>query len=315
MIGETNSLHDTDDDLKSMTYELLRKDTPQLILLDMLSSSSVASVSSDHNNNGPNTSVGDHENVTIKTRIVDTTHNQMHTKDYVTTETSDMVRLSTNNETNRVYYEDFMGHADGHHHERKNNKNEESIKIRSNSDDIIYHPTVQHDDATVQHDDAHSLISPTKRLCDFSSLDSPTYSKRHKTCHLNEEQKQRNILLKTKRLFELYHASKCTQETCYESKHCAEMKQLWIHMENCCNNDPCQYPHCQSSRNVLLHYQKCRYMHCPVCSSFRSHLEHNMIESNLHDNMRQNADTVCTSLDNPTTTTPELSRMLPTNHI
>jgi TAZ zinc finger len=311
IIGESNALHDTYDELKTKTYDLLQKDTPQLILQDLFSSS-VAWEAPDHNSNIQDTSIVVQENgrttttTTTATGIVDTTHNKFQTKDDAAAENNDIVRLATNNETlstNCLYNDTIMLPTGSHRHEQKNNNNEESAKTLGINDDIIHFPSNQNDDNT------HSIVSSAKRLCDLAAIDTPTFHKRHKTFHLNDRQRQRNILLKTRRLFELYHASKCAQEICYESKHCAEMKQLWNHMEHCSNNDPCQYPHCQSSRSVLTHYQACPYKRCPICSSFRFHMTNKMIESNRHKNMCHATGTVFSSLVNPTTTTPELSSM------
>lgn len=151
-----------------------------------------------------------------------------------------------------------------------------STQMMSNNDGDAYPAS--------QEDDEHSVISSAKRLYELSTADSPI-NKKLKT--LDYEQKQRNYILKTRRLFELYHATRCKHDyvnytcPCSESKHCIEMKRLWNHMENC-HNDPCQYPHCQSSRNVLTHYQKCKYKRCPICSSFKLQISNKINTERKH---------------------------------
>jgi TAZ zinc finger len=123
-----------------------------------------------------------------------------------------------------------------------------------------------------------SLSHPT-RLFETSSHDTTSRKRQKRHPHEKEHGKENNITLRTKRLFELYHATKCTHNykdapvlPCPESKHCINMKKLWDHMEHCHEN-LCTYRHCHSSRMVLTHYQNCQQKRCPICSSFRQHTD------------------------------------------
>ncbi|CAM9936422.1 unnamed protein product [Ascophyllum nodosum] len=73
------------------------------------------------------------------------------------------------------------------------------------------------------------------------------------------------------RLLHLWHASKCdvAQGTpCPVTPHCQNMKQLWIHIAEC-KNDQCPTPHCVTSRFVLTHYHRCNDGKCAVCAPVR----------------------------------------------
>ncbi len=76
---------------------------------------------------------------------------------------------------------------------------------------------------------------------------------------------------KQQRLLLLRHASKCTAKEgqCTKTPHCAEMKELWKHISGC-HNSKCTYPHCLSSRYVLMHYRKCKDPRCPACAPVRA---------------------------------------------
>lgn len=83
----------------------------------------------------------------------------------------------------------------------------------------------------------------------------------------NERSEIRN---KKQRLLLLYHASKCPLETgCTVTRHCAEMKRLWHHMENGCRDKNCTVSHCLSSRYILHHFRNCKHIWCPPCRFIR----------------------------------------------
>jgi hypothetical protein len=75
---------------------------------------------------------------------------------------------------------------------------------------------------------------------------------------------------KQQRLLLLHHSAKCLQEDgcCTVTTHCAEMKRLWKHMDNCKDNN-CRVSHCFSSRAILSHYRKCNDPACPACGPVR----------------------------------------------
>lgn len=75
---------------------------------------------------------------------------------------------------------------------------------------------------------------------------------------------------KQQRLLLLHHSAKCPHEDgrCSVTSHCAEMKRLWKHMDQCKDNN-CQVPHCYSSRTILSHYRKCNEPACPACGPVR----------------------------------------------
>lgn len=75
---------------------------------------------------------------------------------------------------------------------------------------------------------------------------------------------------KQQRLLLLRHASKCEAKDgeCRTTPHCVEMKKLWKHISDCQIQD-CKYPHCLSSRYVLMHYRRCKDKYCQSCAPLR----------------------------------------------
>jgi TAZ zinc finger len=53
------------------------------------------------------------------------------------------------------------------------------------------------------------------------------------------------------------------------SRHCADMKLLWKHME-ACKDKHCKVTHCRSSRWIVKHYRKCVDVNCSVCGPVRT---------------------------------------------
>lgn len=78
------------------------------------------------------------------------------------------------------------------------------------------------------------------------------------------------IIHKQQRLLLLRHASKCTapEGQCTVTQHCGNMKRLWQHISTCAKKD-CDFPHCISSRYVLMHYRKCKDSTCASCQPVR----------------------------------------------
>jgi HPt (histidine-containing phosphotransfer) domain-containing protein len=79
-----------------------------------------------------------------------------------------------------------------------------------------------------------------------------------KTNKKQEEQRQRLLLMR--------HAGNCQHQggRCPVMLHCASMKRLWKHM-NQCKNPNCQVPLCISDRDILSHYHGCNDVRCGVC--------------------------------------------------
>lgn len=81
-------------------------------------------------------------------------------------------------------------------------------------------------------------------------------------------QKKKVIRQQQQRLLLLRHASKCKLGPACETKFCAQMTTLWMHMKKCRDKD-CKTSHCLSSRCVLNHYRICksqgRTATCEVC--------------------------------------------------
>lgn len=79
-----------------------------------------------------------------------------------------------------------------------------------------------------------------------------------------------NILQQQQRLLLLQHAASCRKEDgcCTATKHCAQVKRLWNHMERC-SNDKCTQQHCYSSRILLTHYKRCQDARCRSCGPVR----------------------------------------------
>ena len=86
----------------------------------------------------------------------------------------------------------------------------------------------------------------------------------------NDPEFKVRIRHKQQRLLLLHHAAKCphNEGRCTTTPHCADMKRLWRHMEQCKDNN-CRVSHCFSSRAILSHYRKCKDPHCPACGPVR----------------------------------------------
>eukprot|EP01032_Pedospumella_encystans_P012075 gene12075-13993_t len=74
------------------------------------------------------------------------------------------------------------------------------------------------------------------------------------------------------RLLLLQHAARCTHDeahgTCPVTPHCASMKALWQHVQQC-SLIKCPTPHCVSSRYVLSHWCNCADADCRMCQPAR----------------------------------------------
>eukprot|EP01032_Pedospumella_encystans_P012332 gene12332-14275_t len=74
------------------------------------------------------------------------------------------------------------------------------------------------------------------------------------------------------RLLLLQHAARCTHDethgTCPVTPHCASMKALWQHVQQCALIK-CPTPHCVSSRYVLSHWCNCADADCRMCQPAR----------------------------------------------
>ena len=83
-------------------------------------------------------------------------------------------------------------------------------------------------------------------------------------------ERQQELRNQQHRLLLLHHAYVCPDKTgkCPRSRHCAEMKLLWKHI-NECEDEKCKVSHCLSSRCVLLHHKSCKDEHCPICKPVR----------------------------------------------
>jgi TAZ zinc finger len=83
---------------------------------------------------------------------------------------------------------------------------------------------------------------------------------------------QKHSIEKTKRLLLLHHTAKCKVipgiEKCTVTKHCEQMKHLWIHIQDC-TVVRCDVPHCYSSRWILSHFAKCIDVKCSCCEPVR----------------------------------------------
>lgn len=73
----------------------------------------------------------------------------------------------------------------------------------------------------------------------------------------------------SQRLLLLHHASKCSNENCEVTPHCAKMKKVCQHLFTC-RADECSADHCRSSKSVLSHYFRCRDPKCLFCAPFRA---------------------------------------------
>jgi hypothetical protein len=51
------------------------------------------------------------------------------------------------------------------------------------------------------------------------------------------------------------------------------MKAVLEHMVNCNFGRQCQYPHCESSRQIITHWKNCIKEDCPVCNPVRKYVK------------------------------------------
>ena len=70
------------------------------------------------------------------------------------------------------------------------------------------------------------------------------------------------------RVLLLRHASNCVNDLCPVTPLCPEMKRLWRHL-NQCSDSACRYTWCSSSKQILLHFKRCRSHECPICPPIR----------------------------------------------
>ena len=115
------------------------------------------------------------------------------------------------------------------------------------------------------------------------------------------------------RLLMLHHSSKCTADPCDVTKHCAELKLLWKHLEICPvanarNNtavtQECEYPHCNSSFLILSHYRNCK-VECPVCEPVRKLLRRKKEEAKRVQQYRSSSSGVNSSVQEPSKRVPQ----------
>jgi hypothetical protein len=98
----------------------------------------------------------------------------------------------------------------------------------------------------------------------------------------NDPEVNQRIRHRQQRLLLLHHSAKCPHEDgcCTVNPHCASMKQLWIHMEGCKDNQ-CNVAHCFSTRAILSHYRKCRDSNCPACGPVRESQRQKSLQARL----------------------------------
>ncbi|OQR98354.1 hypothetical protein ACHHYP_08721 [Achlya hypogyna] len=102
----------------------------------------------------------------------------------------------------------------------------------------------------------------------------------------NVHQNQTILERQQQRLLHLRHALFCAADKCVAA-HCAEMKKLWQHINQCKKSDACAFAHCLSSKYVLSHFQQCANLACVVCELVRNPVEMDKLEA---DDARGNAD-------------------------
>ena len=132
---------------------------------------------------------------------------------------------------------------------------------------------------------------------------------------MNDFEQKEKIRHKQQRLLLLNHSAKCPHNEddagrCMVTPHCANMKQLWRHIQECKDNR-CQVAHCFSSRGVLSHYRKCREANCPVCGPVRDTIR-NLPRQNIanDDTIRNQRRQNIANGSNPTIISSSSSRMM-----
>jgi E1A/CREB-binding protein len=92
----------------------------------------------------------------------------------------------------------------------------------------------------------------------------------------------------------LRHASRCTNDPCDVTPHCASMRTIWIHVMSC-EDKNCTMPSCEPSRYVLSHYSRCIDGYCALCQPVRDGLRRKSRRINAWS-IDKNAYIVCNLL-------------------
>lgn len=77
----------------------------------------------------------------------------------------------------------------------------------------------------------------------------------------------------------LIHAHKCQTGTCH-SKQCKIMKSVLEHLRSCALGSECQFKHCYSSRQIIMHWGNCKIANCQVCATYRDTSSHHHHQHN-----------------------------------